>query len=85
MAYRLNVDMWDWVNPKTQKTVQLRKGDEVPQEVLDQEGVNVEELEKGRFPMFLRDEDKRETGSPSSAAKASAQSSSSSPKVAESK
>lgn len=53
MAHTLNIDFWDWVNPETQKVVKLRKGDEVPAEVLNQEGIDVEELSNGRAPMLL--------------------------------
>lgn len=57
-SYTLNVDHWDWVNPETQKVLKLRRGDEVPPEVLDQEGIEIDELtgDDVRFPMFLKKE-----------------------------
>ena len=57
MAYTFNGDFWSWINPETQKPLVLRRGDEVPQEVLDQEGVNVEEMSKGYAPMFLKSDE----------------------------
>lgn len=67
MAYRLNVDMWDWVNPETQKVLRLRRGDEVPAEVLET-AEDKEAFFAGPRPVLLRDEDVRETGAPTEAA-----------------
>lgn len=53
MAYTLNIDTWDWINPETQKVTKLRKGDDVPQEVLNQDGIDIEEMTKGRNPQLL--------------------------------
>lgn len=57
MGYTLNVDHWDWVNPETNKVTRLRKGDDVPTEVLDQEGIDKDELLKGTRPVLLSKED----------------------------
>jgi ribonuclease I len=57
MGFTLNVDHWDWVNPETQKVVRLRRGDEVPSEVLDQEGIDVKELSSSWNPVFLSAQD----------------------------
>lgn len=56
MGYTLNFDMWNWVNPETQKVTKLSKGDEVPAEVLNQEGVDVDALSQGFNPVFLKSE-----------------------------
>lgn len=87
MGYTLNVDHWDWVNPETQKVVRLRRGDEVPGEVLNQEGINLEELEVGRNPIFLKQssDESREAGPKTEAEATSQQATSSSPKRAEGK
>jgi hypothetical protein len=52
-AYTLNIDHWDWVHPETQKVTRLRRGDAVPAEVLNQEGVDKDEVTKGPHPVFL--------------------------------
>jgi hypothetical protein len=52
-GYTLNIDHWDWVNPETQKVLRLRHGDKVPSEVVNQEGVDTEEVTKGPRPVFL--------------------------------
>ena len=60
MGYTLNVDHWDWVNPETQKVTRLRRGDEVPAEVLDNEGIDIDVLSDPNTqlrPMFLKGED----------------------------
>ena len=97
MAYLLNVDAWDWVNPETQKIIRLRRGDEIPGEVLEQEGIDIEALTtRARVPVFLdsgSDAGKRAEGARESdtddttveSARTSGQARSSSPKVAESK
>jgi len=53
-GYTLNVDHWDWVDPETQKVHRLRRGDDVPAGVLDQEGIDVEEMSSGRAPQLLK-------------------------------
>lgn len=62
MANILNVDHWDFVNPETQKVLKLRKGDEVPAEVLgfmeDQEAFFA-----GPRPVLLKKEEAREQAS----------------------
>ena len=90
MAYTLNIDHWDWVNPETQKVVRLRRGDEVPAEVLDNEGIDKDALSGSWNPVFLKAEDSPAQGqvSQSDAARASGTEGgvrSESPKVAESK
>lgn len=89
MAYTLNIDTWDWINPETQKVLRLRKGDDIPEEVLAQEGIDIEEMTKGRNPQLVAkhsDEGEAVRSEPrSEAATASAQGSASSPKRAESK
>jgi hypothetical protein len=98
MAYLLNVDQWDWVNPETQKVIRLRRGDEIPGEVLEQEGVDVESLTapRARVPIFLdsgsdagkRTEEARESSTDDTtveSARTSGAARSPSPKVAESK
>ena len=87
MSYTLNVDHWDWVNPETQKVVRLRKGDDVPAEVLDQEGIDVKVLSEGFRPVFLSKKDVRESGAQVESARTSGEGAgvrSESPKVAES-
>ena len=61
-GYTLNVDHWDWVNPEDQKVLRLRKGDDVPEEVLNQDGIDVEALSTSWRPVFLAKEDVRESG-----------------------
>lgn len=76
MGYTLNVDLWNWVNPETQKVVQLRRGDKVPSEVLQQDGIDVDALCEGPKPVFLKgtgDDEKREAGTPTRAASESQQ------------
>jgi hypothetical protein len=88
MGYTLNVDHWDWVDPESQKVIRLRKGDEVPSEVLSQEGVDADELSKGWRPLFLSNEDVRESGAQIESARTSGADAgvrSTSPKAAESK
>jgi hypothetical protein len=62
MANILNVDLWDWVHPETQKVYRLRKGDEVPAEVLDFTD-DKESFFAGPRPVLLRQDDSRETSS----------------------
>jgi hypothetical protein len=51
--YTLNIDHWDWVDPETQKVTRLRRGDTVPVGVVNQEGVDKDEVTKGSHPVFL--------------------------------
>lgn len=85
MAWLLNVDQWDWINPETQKVHRLRRGDKVPGEVLEQEGIDIDELTtRARVPIFVKDESNVDS-SPNESARTSGEARSSSPKVAESK
>jgi hypothetical protein len=52
-GYTLNIDHWDWVDPETQKVTRLRRGDTVPAGVVNQEGVDKDEVTKGPRPVFL--------------------------------
>jgi hypothetical protein len=79
MGYTLNVDHWDWVDPESQKVIRLRKGEE---------GVDADELSKGWRPLFLSNEDVRESGAQIESARTSGADAgvrSTSPKAAESK
>jgi hypothetical protein len=66
MAYILNVDMWHVVNPEDQKIHRLAKGDKVPDWAVDNEGVDLDTLTTGRFPVFVKDEEdvRASTGAP---------------------
>ena len=82
MGYTLNVDMWHWVNPETQKVIRLSRGDDVPQEVLDQEGIDIESMTSGRAPQLLKKhsaEGEQARGDRNTAADASAQANSPAP------
>lgn len=88
MGFTLDIDHWDWVNPETQKVLRLRRGDEVPSEVLDQEGIDTDELTQGFRPMFLKgqsEEVREQAGPKTESAATSQEAQSSSPKRAESK
>jgi hypothetical protein len=52
-GYTLNADYWDWTNPDTQKVLRLRRGDTLPAEVVNQEGIDTDEATKGPRPNFL--------------------------------
>lgn len=67
MAYTLNIDTWDWVNPETQKVTRLRKGDEVPAEILNQDGIDIEEMTKGRNPQLLTKQEEARASVPTAA------------------
>lgn len=57
MTYRLNVDMWHVVNPETQRTTQLARGDVVPEWALP-EGDDLKAVTEGaRVPIFVKDEE----------------------------
>jgi hypothetical protein len=96
MGYTLNVDLWEWVNPETQKVTKLNRGDEVPAEVLEQDGVDAEQLSSGRNPTFLKDDSEGaqeakaakeapDNDSTNESARTATSGQSSSPKVAEKK
>ncbi|HJS81851.1 MAG TPA: hypothetical protein VJ742_03355 [Nitrososphaera sp.] len=62
MATILNVDHWDWVHPETQKVTRLRRGDEVPAEVLSFIEDGGDSMYGGRNPVLLKTGDAREAG-----------------------
>jgi hypothetical protein len=70
MGYVLNYDCWDWVDPENQKVTKLVKGDEVPAKILDQEGIDKDELTKGTNPVLLSKEEVRESGAQASSSSA---------------
>lgn len=61
-GYKLNVDMWQVVNPEDQKIHRLSRGDEVPSWALP-EGDDLKAVTEGvRNPLFVKDESDVPTG-----------------------
>lgn len=64
----LNVDHWDWVHPETQKVIRLRRGDEIPAEVLSFTDDGGDSMFQGPHPVILKTENPLEAGPKTEAA-----------------